>query len=59
MFKCDDCERVFREPGRFCEIITGFPRHFEGCPYCGSEYYEDYYDKQKDEEEEEEGEENE
>lgn len=42
MFKCSDCERVFREPEGCFEQLGEFWRDYEGCPYCGSEYYEDY-----------------
>lgn len=57
MFKCTDCERVFCEPCKCSELIVEFERSFYGCPYCGSEYYEDYYDAENEDEEESEEEE--
>ena len=42
MYKCKDCDRIFREPDKWSELVVEFERSFYGCPYCGSEYYEDY-----------------
>ena len=41
MYKCKRCGEIFEEPWETYEKETGARE--SGCPYCGSDYYDDTY----------------
>ena len=55
MWHCTECRRVFEEPDYYTEdpsppgisLPPGYYT-FYMCPYCGSEYIEDYPDDEED-----------
>lgn len=62
MYICNDCKNTFEEPKTKevdLEVLNGvggdFPNHHYGtfniCPYCGSDYFDDYDDEEDEDEE--------